>query len=125
MTLGGSPFLWGALLFLAGLIVGAIGSGIVFGPGGERLDVEARSTTIKAPAPEIEGLTTAREAEPSQQVGNPMLNADHEPSRDVGNTVVAIGPPMDADADFFIPSSNDDDGKVVQIGEPRDVDAPP
>jgi len=31
---------------------------------------------------------------------------------------------MDADAEFFIPSSNDDDEVVVQIGEPRDVDAP-
>ncbi len=125
MSLGGSPFLWGALLFLAGLVVGAFGSGVVSSPWGERLEVKAQATTVTAPACEIEGLETTGEAAPSQQVGNPTLNADHEPSSDAGDAVVAIGISKDADAEFFIPSSSGNDEIVVQIGEPRDVDAPP
>lgn len=114
----------GALLFAAGLVVGALGVNEVSRLGGERPEAEI--------PPSIAGVhAVRRETRPLLPEGMPMLDVagvdldpDNEQLQEPDEPVISIGPPMDADLEFFIPAKSGSE-EVVRIGEPRDVDALP
>ncbi len=112
-----------ALFLVSGLLLGIFGSVAVLRLESDGPEAEARSPTsvVRASWTEVHGETPA--VERSELVGA-ALDANLERSHDTDGPVVSIGPPMNADAEIFVPSSNDGE-KTVRIGEPLDADALP
>lgn len=123
MKQSGRPYLLGgALLFAAGAVVGALAVSALSRPQSDSLGIGAPSPMIGTPTNSSRDLKPP--AASSQVTADVPLNPDREPPKRSGGAVIAIGPPMDVDAEFFSPSSTGSE-TIVRIGEPHDVDTPP